>query len=169
MDILFLFKALSVVAGCLIGMVLGSLLSAIWLRLAARWMGFGKIPYLTAFTSALLSNFVVLTFNLSIGVNRGIAIALLDKMPTEPHSHTIDFTYLYPPIYFLYSTLLGLLITAVIFCRTLPNNKDNDSRIPFGDSLALTSLYFALAFTCTVLLCLLAFGIMFGLMDLVGA
>ena len=160
MDILFLFKALSVVAGCLIGMVLGSLLSAIWLRLAARWMGFGKIPYLTAFTSALLSNFVALTFNLSILVaNQGITIALLEKISNQPDSYAIDFIYLYPLIYFLYSTLLGLLITAVIFRRTLPNNKDNDSRLPFGDSLALTSLYFALAFTCTLLLCLLALDI----------
>lgn len=168
MDLLFALKALGGVVGFSIGMVLGSLVSAIWLRLAAQWLRFGNIPYVTAFKCAILSNFVVFTLNFSIGVNHGVTIAMLGQVFSDQRSQSMNFTFAYSPIYFLCATIFGLLVTSAIFCRTIPNN-DTDSRITFGDSLALASSYFALAFACMLLLGLLAFCIVTGFLAVAGA
>lgn len=168
MDLTFALKALGGIIGFSLGMVLGSLVAAIWLRLAGKWMRFGNIPYIEAFKCDLISNFVIFTFNFSIGVNHGITIGMLGQMFSEPRSQPVNFTFAYSPIYFLYSTIFGLLVTAASFCRTIPN-KDKDSRITFSDSLALASFYFALSFACMLLLGLLAFCIVLGLLTLTGA
>lgn len=168
MDLLFALKTLAGIVGFAVGIVLGSFIAAIWLRLAAQWLRFVTVPYLTAFKCALISNFVVFTFNFSIGVNYGLTAAVLRQMSPEQSSRSVDFTFAYSPTYFIYATIFGLLVTAAIFCRTIPS-KDTDSRIAFADSFALASLYFALSFGFILFLGLLAFCIVAGLLALTGA
>ena len=64
--------------------------------------------------------------------------------------------YAYSPTFFLFATVFALVITSAIFQRTFPH-KDPNTRITFGDSLALAALYHALSFACLVLLGLIAF------------
>lgn len=167
MDILFALKALAYIIGYAFATVVGSFISAIWLRLAAQWLGFVNIPYFNAFKSALISNFVVLTFNFSTGVNYGLSVGLLRQMSSQDSSRSFDLTYAYSPIYFLYATISAVLVTAVIFCRTLPD-KESGSRFTFSDSIALTSFYFTLAFAFATVLALLALCVVAALLTLIG-
>jgi uncharacterized membrane protein (UPF0182 family) len=158
MDLMFALQVLAGIIGFAIGMAISGLFAAIWLRLAARWLRFGDVPYFTAFKSVLISNFVIFTLNCVIGVNHSLMMANPGQMFSGQRSRPVEFTFAYWPNYFLYMTVFGLLVTAAIFCRTIPD-KDTDSRITFGDSFALTSFYFALAFGFMLLLGLLAFCI----------
>lgn len=171
MDVLFALKLLVGVFAFGAGLVLGSLFAAIWLRLAAYWMKFGDVPFLTAFKSALMANFVVSTLNFSIGVNHGMSTAILRQMSDSSRQRPFDFSFAYSPTHYLYVTLFGLLITAAIFRRTIPQRDaasptaDGDSRISFWDAMALASLYFAISFAFTVILVLLTYCILAGILD----
>lgn len=156
MDWLFALKILAGVGGFVVGIVLGSLIAAIWLRLAAQWLRFATVPYLTAFKCALISNLVVFTFNFSIGFSYGLMTVLISQLPPELRFRYVDFSSPISPIYFFCTTVFGILVTAAIFGRTI-SSKDSDTRITFSDSLALASLYFALSFGFALIFGLLAF------------
>lgn len=168
MDAIFAIKALAGLVGCAIGTVAGSLIAAIWLRLAAKWLQIANIPYLTAFKSTLISNFIVLAFNFSVGVNHGLTVAMLKPSISNRNFQTIDFSPSYPPTYFVYATVLALLMTAAIFRKTIPNN-DTVPQISFGDSFALASFYFALSFGFMLVLALIALNLVLGLLFLLGS
>ena len=95
LDLTLIF-ALQVLVGfvCfLIGLGLGSLIAAIWLRLAAFWLRLGKVNFLTAFNAAFTSNLIVLLFNFSIGFNTRLTMmslqALEDNGPSRRSFHRL--------------------------------------------------------------------------------
>ena len=73
-DLTFGFKALVALVAFTVGMALGSLYAAVWLRLAATWLRMGNIPYLTAWLVSFAVNFVAFFFNFSIGFNHGLVL-----------------------------------------------------------------------------------------------
>lgn len=161
---LFALKALAGVVGFGIGLLLGSLFAAIWLRLAALWLGFGNVGYRTAFKCTLMSNFVVAVIHFSVGFNYGIASHLLSDSPSTVRS----FSFAYSPIYFLYALVFSLLLTAAIFRRTIKAEGDSSLAL-FGDSFALASLYYALAFALMIILMLVVYLFITGILSLVDA
>ena len=162
-DSLFAVKALAGVVGFGVGLCLGSVLAAIWLRLAALWLGFGNVRYGTAFKCVLLSNFVVAVIHFSIGFNYGLTSQLL----SENSPSVRNFSFAFSPIYILYSLILGLVVTAAIFRRTIKGEGDL-SLTPFGDSFALASLYYALTLAFAIVLALSVYLLIVGILFLIG-
>lgn len=145
--ILFAFKALAGVLGFALGLLLGSLASALWLRVAAAWLGFGNVSYKTAFKCAIISNFTVAVIQFAIGFNYGLVTQLI----TENSRPLSEMTYAFPPIYFLYTLIVGLVVTAAIF-RPIIKNGEDSAPVPFSDAFALASLYCALTFAIMIVL-----------------
>lgn len=167
MELLFALKILGTFVGMLIGAALASLIGAICLRLAARSMQFGNIPFMTAFKSTLMANFAMLVINFSICFSHGVAFSVLSNSSSSARGRPLDMTFAYPPIHFVYATLLILLVTSAIFRRTLRDNGHNE-RMTFGDAFALASFYYALAFSGVLLIGLLAYCIILGLLNVTG-
>jgi len=162
-DLLFALKAIAGVVGFGVGLVLGSLLSAICLRLAALWLNFGEVAYLTALKCAVLSNFVVVIMNFSIGFNYGLMTQLLADQSLSVRNLSFAFS----PVYFLYVVALGLFVTAAIFRRTIKHEGDS-SLVPLGDSFALASVYYALTFAFFIVVSLVVYLLIAGILFLVG-
>jgi hypothetical protein len=142
------------------GVAVGSLISAIWLRLAVEWLGFKPIPYLASFKSALISNFSLLMFNLGVGFNQ----VLLSVMQGGGPGRSMDpraMLSMYEPVYFLVAAVFGLVMTAAIFSRTIPTPKD-EPPLSFAQSLAIAVFYQALSLAFMVLLFLIAYLIAAG-------
>ena len=161
-------KLLAVIVGYFVGLAVGSLISAIWLRLAAMWLGFQRIPYLRAYGCVLVTNFAVSTLSFSTGVNHRVFLALADRYLENPDtgfrppSMYLSFT----PTLLFYVTVLGLLLTAALFARFV---KDTDSaRIRFGDAFGLAALYYAISFAVAIVLALIAFCIVQAILLVVG-
>jgi hypothetical protein len=138
----------------LAGVLIGSLISAIWLRLAVQWLGFKPIPYLASFKSALISNFSLLMFNLGVGFSQGVLALMRSGGPgqsTDPRA----LLSMYEPTYFLWTAVFGLVMTAAIFTRTIPV-APNESPLTFPQCLAIAVFYQALSLAIMVLLFLIA-------------
>ncbi|EMB14498.1 putative membrane protein [Rhodopirellula europaea 6C] len=56
----------------------------------------------------------------------------------------------YGPTFFLYSIILGLMLTAVIFRRIIQAKSDNQL-MAFGDAVSLASLYYTISFLAFVI------------------
>ncbi len=167
MDLTLIF-ALQVLVGfvCfLIGLGLGSLIAAIWLRLAAFWLRLGKVNFLTAFNAAFTSNLIVLLFNFSIGFNTRLTMMSLQALEDNGPSRSVLSPFAFSPIYFVYVTAFGLLITAVIFRRIISKDREPEEPMSFSDSFALAALYFALSFAFAITIALLAFCIVVGILS----
>ena len=81
----------------------------------------------------------------TVDTNQALALTSIGFFSPEQRMPGMEYALVNfrNPTYFFYSTLFGLLLTAVIFCRTIPG-KDGQSRMPFTDSLALASFYQAI-------------------------
>lgn len=152
--IVFAFWAFIYFFSFLAGVLVGSLISAIWLRLAVEWLGFKPIPYLASFKSALISSFSLLMFNLGVGFNQGLLAIMRGGSPGQ----TMDpraLLAMYEPIYFLWTAMFGLVVTAAIFTRTIPVPRD-EPPLTFPQCLAIAVFYQALSLAIMVLLFLVA-------------
>lgn len=173
-SIMFPFWLLVGLVAAIGGFLLGALVSAMWLRLAALLLKLGNISFLTAFKAVLLANFTVGIFNAAIGANHSfmLAMARAQQQPGRGFGSSIfesdQFIYMvisgYNPTYMLYSSLFGLLLTAVIFCRVLPG--ENNAPLTFRDSIALSALYFAISFVFLLLVGVLVYVSVYGLLGL---
>ena len=74
-SLLFAFKMLGGLVGFALGAGIGSLVGAIWLRLAATWLNFADIPYWTAFRCSLVSGLA--THDQLVSEIRGVSDRLL--------------------------------------------------------------------------------------------
>ena len=152
-SLLLAFKMLGGLVGFAIGAGIGSLLGAIWLRLAASWLNFSDIPYWNAFRCSLVSGLVVASINLAVGFNHGLSFRLLADDSFQMNS----LPFQYGPTFFLYSIIFGLMLTAVIFRRIIQAKSDNQL-MAFGDAVSLASLYYTISFfafaICGAVVCL---------------
>lgn len=149
------------IAYAAIGLTVASVVGAIWLRLAASFLQFGNVPFRTAFKCTLLSNLFIVVLNFSIGFQHMIHTAIVSKVLSDERQITHNFGYQYPPIYFFYTVVFGLLISAAIISRFV-RDDDGSSRIRFSDSLALACAQYACSF---VFLYIAAFIISFALLQ----
>ena len=106
-EILFVLNLLGGIFCFAVGLAVGSLLGAIWLRLAARWLRYADIPYFVAFRHVLLANFVTFTISFSVGINYSVSVRLIQFFSDQ--RQRVDFTYGYTPTFFLISTIFGLI------------------------------------------------------------
>jgi hypothetical protein len=165
----FVVIAVVGVAVLVVGAILFSFYCAVWLRVAARWLNLGAVPYMTAFRSAFLANLVVWVLLFSTSVSQQLTIwtarALVKVGGSEyyeawPPYYDYD-SYdrrAYPPpspISPLVHAIVALLLTAAILGRTIPS-KDGQARIAFGDALALAGVYYALVWVSAFVLAVLA-------------
>jgi hypothetical protein len=150
-----------------VGLVLGSLIAAIWLRLAATWLRLGNIPYVSAFKAALLSSFVVLAVNLSINLNYWMIFASQGERVFDDPMWTTNFLLRLGPSYYLYVTVLNLLVIAALF-RTILPAKEGDSRMLFGDCFALASLYYAISVAVALAIGLVAYSLAGAVLAVTG-
>jgi hypothetical protein len=127
------------VIGLPVGLVLISFVNAIWLRLAANILKMPHIPYLTAFKSSLISNFTVAMLNISVGLGYGMGMAGMQGR-FNPSGRDY-FPLVFTPTFHLMAMTLALVVTAVIYMRTLAKKEE---RLEFTDALALTAIYQAL-------------------------
>lgn len=156
-------KFLAIFIGVGVGLMIGSLISAIWLRLAAQFLSFNRVPYLTAFKISLVSNFVMFVLNFSIGANQGLALAAMK--PNMRRLTTLDYGHYFSPIYFLLATVGGVLLTALVIGRMLPR-EEKEPRVSFGDTVVLSSLYIAISFVCMFLVLMIAFSVAMSVLNL---
>ncbi|QDU97382.1 hypothetical protein [Lignipirellula cremea] len=163
------FMVLGRLLGFSLGVILGSFIAAIWLRIAALWMGFGKVPYLSAYKSALVSSFVMFAINFSVGIQYGFTAGVSAQIHSAGRRYPppIDFLSGWSPTFFLCSAMISLLLTAAIFCRTFPRQEDG-ARLSYVDSLALAAVYYALGVVCMMLIGLLTLGVIAALLKLAG-
>ncbi|MBA4030765.1 MAG: hypothetical protein C0478_07715 [Planctomyces sp.] len=167
MDLALAIQAIYGLVGTIFGILVSSLIGAVWLRLAAKWLRFNDIPYGTAFRSALITNFVVVTFNAFVSFNSILTILVIGSMYNQSRPRNLDFSFAFSPIYFMYATIFGVLVTAAIFLRTIPV-KEADSRMTFADSLALASFYTGLTFAFVFLAGVLIFCTILGILNIIG-
>ena len=168
MPIVFALKMLAGVAGVVVGMLIGCLYSAIWLRLAAAVLRFGNIPYLAACRCTLIANFVVAVLNFSIGFNHGLTVAVSQGLTSRGGPRPFETAFMISPLTTIAGSILGLLVTAAIFCRMIPRVLKNEDRLLYSDSLALTGLYFAFSVAGTFILGLFVYCFIIGSLSFMG-
>ena len=156
-------KALAGIGIVIAMIVIGGLIGAIFLRLAALCLGFGNIPYLRAAAASILSNLIFLTMNASInfacGFYRGFLLAAIEGQKTDRIMSTrIDYLFHFSPIYFFYILVLSLILTAAIFTRMV-RPKDSEPKIKFSESLGLTGVYYSFYFIFALLTAMLIFAL----------
>jgi hypothetical protein len=161
----FALYSLIWVLAFLAGLALGSLVSAIWLRLAVQWLGFQPISYLGAFKSALIANFSVLMFHIGVGLNFGLTQVMnaIQRRGMDPQFQRFEPSGVsnHPPIFFLYAAIFGLVLTAAIFSRTIPAPKE-EPPLNFTQSLSIAAFYQALSLAIMAVLALIAYLIAAG-------
>jgi hypothetical protein len=148
------------VVGFFVGLLLASAIAAVALRLAAMILGFGELRYFTAFKAALLANFVAMVLQFAVGFNFGFATAMsryaFESGRYGPSMRSMEMAFTFPPTFYLFALVLGLVTTALIFCRMLPADKEG-RLMNFRDALTLASVYQAFALAFVILLGLLVF------------
>ena len=156
-----LFRLIIGATAGLVGVVVGSLVAAVGLRLAAAWLSMPTIPYFAAYKSALTSSLVLL-LNFLIGFNSGLATSLMRGAVSSRPVPMSYSSFEYSPFFFFHILAGGLLLTAAIFCRTIPPD-DKGQRLIFRDAVALAGVYMAVSalmlIAVLLILWLLAFAI----------
>ncbi len=145
MDLSWITQALYAFAVIVAGVLVSSLVGAIWLRLAATWLGFATIPYRAAFKSSLITNFILMSINGYVSFSSFYAITLIRGLDDDRGASMTNLAFGFPPLYFMYATAFGLLITAAIFMKTIPE-KEANAGMKFFDAFGLAAFYFALTF-----------------------
>ena len=155
----FLLYSLYFIFGYIAGLVIFAGLGMIVVRTAAKLLGLGEVPMLRAFIVALVINFVCSVINFSIGFNYGLSMSLFSQMSERP-GELRDFTrmsgHLFSPTFLLWSTALGLTISAALF-QCMLAKPDETTRLRFGECFALASLYYAVTFVALALLLFLVY------------
>ncbi len=148
------YRAILVITVFAIALPVGSLLGAIFLRLAASLLGLGDIPFVTAFRAVLVSSFAVCMLHFSVGLNHGLIVDYLGSLFARGSARPMELRYSYSPHFFLLSSTFSLLLTAVVFSTTVRRERD-ESRPRFVDCLTLAALYSAICIAFVLMVVLL--------------
>ena len=141
-----------------IGLVLGSLINALWLRLTVAWIGVAPITYIRAFRATLTANFVVVAF----GVSLPLITRYLELLNRPEREYRIDVSYSpFVLFHFLVASVLG---HAVIFSNAL-EDKDISGPLRFSKAAIVALVYLAL---CSMFAALTALLIALGFSAMVG-
>ncbi len=167
MDIAWITQALYGFALIVAGLLVSSLVGAIWLRLAAIWLGFATIPYRAAFKSSLITNFILISLNGYVSLSSVFSISLLGGLEDDRGYSRMNLAFSFPPLYFMYATIFGLLITAAVLMKTIPE-KESNAGLKFVDSLALAAFYFALTFAFLVFVAVFVLLAIIGIFKVTG-
>ena len=140
--------------GMLAGLLVGSILNSIWLRLANSWLGFGELGFSKAFRTALMCTLVfgALEYVMLLSIIYGM---LLEK--SDASEIRINVLFFLSPMNFLYVAVGSVLGHGLIFKYRFP---DHDGvPLPYGKACALALVYLGISAAFTLItwfLCMLA-------------
>jgi hypothetical protein len=130
---------LMVIAGGLLGLIVGLAIAAYCLRRTAQWLGFGMISYRLACKSAFIANFTGSMLQFIIVMN----YLLLQRTQRTDRMDTVNFAFVFQPTILFYWLLTTLVVSAYIFIRLIPG--ENGTRLTFSDAFALAAFNIAVS------------------------
>ena len=141
-------------AGTAIGLLVGSLINAVWLILANGWIGVARLSYGKAFKAVLTAHFVLLMLGMFIGFVFWFMIVL------DESSWRVNLAYLFSPANFFYYTLGSVLVHATIFSHILEETDGTPLR--FSRASALTLVYLGITSAFAFIVAALTLVILIG-------
>ena len=146
----FLFIAL---IGGTIGLLVGSLINALWLRAAGAWVRVAQFDFGKAFKATLLTNFILMAFGLSLAFS---IMYLLRLEGPDSMSFPRNLSFWFSPITFFYFALGSVLIHATVFGHVFVDADGAPLRFSKASLLALVYIALCSMFSFVVGLAMLA-------------
>jgi len=108
---------LGTVLGGVVGVYVGSYLSAVWLCLAVRMLRMPAVSYRRAFIASLIANFIIYGTSFSVGLN----FAWLQKLGelSRQANISVHMGFLANPMFLFYIILFGIFVAALVYDRVL--------------------------------------------------
>ena len=138
--------------GSVLGIVIGSLLGAMVVRVCSLLLKFGEIPFLNAFKAVGLAMFVNFTLNFIVGFNQGFLMAATGFRNRGYPGMSSEFMFqFFTPMFFLHSILSSIFISALFFCVVV-ERKNQPTKLTFVEASSLSALSTAVGAAALTLL-----------------
>lgn len=125
-------------AALVVAVVLGSVLNAIWLGIASKWLRIGALTFRKSFVTVFLCNFV---FS-ALGYSSILSLAFFSVMPRQGYrDYGFDYQLLtlFTPVGFTFVTVATIIGHALLFCNRL--SEADGTPLPFMRACTLAFVY----------------------------
>ncbi|MEZ6139541.1 MAG: hypothetical protein R3B84_03115 [Zavarzinella sp.] len=150
---LFLLIAFSL---AIFSIVIGSLLSAVWLIFAGSWVRVAKFGYSKAFHATLMCNFITTMFHFTILIFI-VYILKLEREADRSATITQRLGFYFSPIYLIYYTIGSVLVHSLVFSHVFVDK--NGQPLRFSKAVLLALAYLAMYTMFTTMVTLIGFAI----------